>query len=392
MAVTFLWQSADTAFTYIVPVVLEDIYHDYALVGIFVSFGAVAAIIIDLLSGWKFARFNYRFFFMSGFLVALAAAVGSVFLPYVILVMLGGIYYELLNFATLDYITEKVHYNEHTEASSMVLFAVTISSLIVPFAINPYIEVGDYQTPMLIFGGLMAMAMMLYWIYRAATRDYILPKRKHSIAKHSLITEFKVWRLLTRSTALVLVVAVFVSIMDAFFWTIGSLFVVEYADKSELVGLMIPLYMLPGLFVGPIASKIEHLGKERIAYMCMVLSGTFLAGFLLTDNIPILMLFNFISSIFSTLSYTLLQGLFADMTSRLGEDGNYLIGLQGFVLDLAYIAGPIAAGIVAQLAGVKESFAFIGVVCAVVSTAGLFLMHGKTRLPHKKITEVELEQ
>ena len=202
--------------------------------------------------------------------------------------------------------------------------------------------------------------------------------------------EMKVWRLLSKDSAPFLVLLLALSIQDSFFWTLGSLFAVEYSKIGAYSSLIIPLYMLPGLLTGFIAPRMEqNSSKEKLGVATFAISGLLLAMFFTTDILPALLILTFLSSVCSTLSYNFMDSLFSDLVTRLGEDGNYMLGLRGLASDFAYIVGPILAGIVAEYVGIRESFAFIGVLTGLLAVIILLIHPKKIRLEQQKVNLIE---
>ncbi len=392
LVLTIIWESADTAFTYVLPVILQERFNDLTLLGIVVSLGAVASICIDLLTGWKFARKHYRFFYFTGFLASLTISVLANFpglLVFTIMSVLCGIYYELFFFGTEDFIAEEVDYQDHTKASSLVVLAMTLSALFIPVFISDAINNGEYGSSFWTFNILIILALSTFLIYTIGKRkDH--PEPQPRVKRISLLVELRVWKLLSRDSGIYLFLLIFMSVQDAFFWTLGAIFAVQYSTVNNYSQLLIPLYMLPGLITGLVAGRLQSRGtKERLSLVLFAISGAVLALFYLTDDVPLLLVMTFITSFFSTLSYNYLDSLFNDFVSRLKEDGNYMLGLRGVASDVAYVIGPIIAGFIAQNVGVRNSFGFIGLLTGILGTA-IFLFHPhKVRIEEQKVEALE---
>jgi MFS family permease len=392
LVLTIIWESADTAFTYVLPVILQERFNDLTLLGIVVSLGAVASICIDLLTGWKFARKHYRFFYITGFIASLMISVLANFpmlIIFTFMSVLGGIYYELFFFGTEDFIAREVDYQDHTKASSMVVLAMTLSALFIPVFISDAINNGEYGSSFWAFNILILIALATFLIYTIGRRHNV-EKQDVRVKRISLLVELRVWKLLSKDSGIYLFLLIFMSIQDAFFWTLGAIFAVQYSVVNHYSQLLIPLYMLPGLITGLVAGRLQSKGsKERLSLVLFAISGVILALFYLTDDIPLLLVLTFLSSFFSTLSYNFLDSLFNDFVSRLNEDGNYMLGLRGVASDVAYVIGPIIAGFIAQNVGVRNSFGFIGLLTGILGTA-IFLFHPhKVRIEEQKVEELE---
>lgn len=62
-----------------------------------------------------------------------------------------------------------------------------------------------------------------------------------------------------------------------------------------------------------------------------------------------------------------------------------MVGLSGSTLSVAYIVGPIIAGLISQFVGEKNTFVVMGIVLTLVSLCLLVVTPKKLRLPQAEI-------
>lgn len=392
LVLTFFWYSADTILTYLTPVLVEERESNLLLLGLIVSLGSVAGIAADLASSWLFNDRHFPFFYTAGFIIALLVPVFLPFegvLPIILLIMLGGMQFELFSFGQEDYLSHHIERRHQILVSSLITVVVTIASLAVPFIINPYLESLSFQFPFVLYIVLMLCGFLYFFMFRPAKR-----KDRESVAQKRVgfINELRIWTLLTKKTGSVFIVMLTMMFLDAVFWTLGPLLTFQYAAEQggELAGLFIPMYMLPGLFVSVYAPRIGNkLGELKASIVTLLLSGVVLVLFLVTDNIALLLLFTFMSSVFNSATLPLIEGVLAHLISRLGDDGGHLIGLRGFATDIGYIIGPIFSGVIAQFFGIREGFGFLGVVVIFVCMVLLIRQQKTIRLPKKQLHDLE---
>lgn len=388
----FFWSSADIVLTYLLPVLIEDTVSNLLLLGIIVSAGSFMAVIFNMITSWRFAGRHYRFFYLAGFMIALLVPI-FLFIPGVwpllVLTILAGLYYEMFSFGHEEFLGNHVPHREHVKTSGMIMLVVTISSILLPMIIAPSLEQRSFDLSFFLYISF-AVIGLLFFILFAPQRSKDV---QHAPSKMlSFVNELKIWKLLSRNTYPVLLVMVILMILDAIYWTLGPLLTVYYAKQSpELAALFVPVYIIPGLAVTYYAPKwADKFGEVKAMLFSLGLSGIFLILFLLSEDLHILLALGFISGFFSSLSYTLTEGLFAHLIDRLNEQGTHLIGLRGVAIDLGYIIGPFLGGLMAEYFSIKDGFAYTGIIM-VIAALYLFFKYGRTirlqQIELKKIIE-----
>ncbi|KXK26946.1 MAG: Major Facilitator Superfamily protein [candidate division WS6 bacterium OLB20] len=390
LVLTFFWFTADIILTYLTPLLAETREPNLALVGLIISMGSVAGIAADLFSSWKFSDRHYTFFYTAAFIIAMFVPLLLPFegvLPVIILIMIGGIQYELFVFGQEDFLGHHIPKANHTTVSGLILMVTTMAALLTPLIVNPSLENLSFRFPFLLYIILLAAGALYFFVMRPAHK----PEKTQRQNRIGFINELKIWTMLTKRTSIVFLVMLALMFLDAIFWMLGPLLSFEYASRNpELSGLFIPLYMLPGLFAGVYAPKIaSRVGELRAAIGTLFLAGVFLIGFLFTEDLALLLILNLVSSIFSSATLPLIEGVMAHLIERLGDDGGHFIGLRGFATDIGYIIGPIFGGIIAETFSIREGFAFLGIVVAIAGAVMLALNPRPIRLPHKKLHELE---
>jgi MFS family permease len=157
-----------------------------------------------------------------------------------------------------------------------------------------------------------------------------------------------------------------------------------------LGGFFLPLYQLPSLFVGLIMARMNvYEGKKRLATVFLLISGIFLGllGFL--NSIYLVLASVFIASTLLAVSFPLTNGVYSDIVARMGRERKHLIGLSNSTLSLAYIIGPILAGLIAKWVGEEKTFSVMGGITVVVAIFLLIVTPRKLRLPEKEIRSWE---
>jgi MFS family permease len=69
----------------------------------------------------------------------------------------------------------------------------------------------------------------------------------------------------------------------------------------------------------------------------------------------------------------------------MGKEGKHMVGLSGSTVSVAYIIGPILAGLISSYVGEKNTFVVMGIVMIIVAVILLVVTPKKLRLPQIEI-------
>ena len=149
-------------------------------------------------------------------------------------------------------------------------------------------------------------------------------------------------------------------------------------------------YLSPALFVGLLAGKIaQPLGKKKAAYSSGLMAGVFFTISGLAHTPLAFIISIFLGSIFIAVALPEINGTIEDYIERLGHSANSMIGLGNSMNSLAYIVGPILAGIIATFFDHQKTFTIIGILLIVIALISLIKTPRKIRLPHQAIHRLE---
>lgn len=175
-----------------------------------------------------------------------------------------------------------------------------------------------------------------------------------------------------------------------FFWSIGALLAEDIKQYGIPGELMLTLYGIPALFMGMFATIIEkHVGKKRGAFLTGIGAGFMLSLFAFFDQWHITFGLTFLTALFVSLGWPLLNGTFADYVHRLDGLGNSLVGLQGSAISMSYIVGPTLAGFLADSIGNRNAFSVLGAFLVTISLVGLLFIPRKIKMPQKELILLE---
>lgn len=398
LIIYFFWSGADIIYAYLAPIIVEEFVSNEVILGALLSLGAVAGMVVDLLADWKYHNKKYSFFYnvgiASGFILLILLYFKSVFLlPFI--VIFGGVFFEIMTFGDEEYAASQLEKKLLMKVYGFIMLLATVSSIFIPIALEPFLIKSSYTEPIFLYFIFVGLAFFVMLLRRKNLDNGIGQKDKpgftHRKLTHmSLRSELKVWKIIFKRTKSIIILLILVQLIEAFFWTLGPLIAVQYYSDSTLSELFIPFYVLPGLIIGLVISKLTtRFNKIKLLYTTSILGGVGLSLFGLVENIEYVLILTLISSIFIATAHIIVEGLLLGLINLLHDDENYLIGLRGFATDLGYLFGPFLAGVFAAKVGLIDSFAWLGIFTAVTSILVLIFLSGDIRLPHKEIAEIE---
>jgi MFS family permease len=235
-------------------------------------------------------------------------------------------------------------------------------------------------------GAVLALAYILFLFIKLPHSD------EHDEPSHGihLLEEIKYWFILERRVWPILIMSVMAGIIDATFWTTGTVLNDTLAEISPVGGWFLPAYMLPSLFIGLIVAKWGvSVGKKKWAEILMLVGALLLGMIVWVKSVEGIILIVIFSSIFMSLSWPLMDAVYTDLVVRARKGRKHIIGLSSSTLSLAYVIGPILAGALSGTFGEVETFAIVGWGVALITCVLLFVTPRKLQLPQSEIEKWE---
>ena len=153
----------------------------------------------------------------------------------------------------------------------------------------------------------------------------------------------------------VLILSVMAGVVDATFWTTGTVLNDRFAEQSSIGGWFLSSYMLPSLFIGVIIAKLGlSEGKKKWAERLMLLGGVVLGLLAWVKSVEGIILVVILSSILMSMSWPLMDAIYTDLVVRSRRGRKHMIGLSSSTLSLAYVIGPMWLGISGTLESLRH--------------------------------------
>jgi MFS family permease len=390
----FFVMLADAIISFWVPNLLQDALKSPVLMGLVVSFQSVVGFGADLIFPKMLRSATVRWFalmaiFTSG--VTLLFILGTTFEPllslFLITMALWGIYYEFMSFARQQFVAEAIPHQEHSAVWGVLGVFLNLAYFLGPLLAAFLLAKGNF-----IAGGVTFLFLLIGFIITNSYGKTHQKKPEFDISSVRIWEEIKRWRVLLKHIWPIIIVSLFLGFIDSTFWTTGAVWTAKLSRESAWGSLFLPLYSLPSLFVGFIVAKWAIAkGKKRMALKFMLASGVFLALIGLHAHIAWQLITIFLFSLTISFSYPLIEGVYSDISARLGSEKKHMFGMTSSAVNISYIIWPPIAGLIALKVGERMTFSVMGILTIIVSLILLIVTPRKLKMPQTEISEWKVE-
>lgn len=320
-----------------------------------------------------------------GSLIFMTSMISSTWFSYGLLLAVGmaawGVYYELDSFMTKQFVAGVAPKELRAAVWGVVGIVRNLAYFLGPLIGGIILRWGD-RAVVLGAGGVLAFAYILF-LFIKLPHSHEIDSEIHGV---HLIEEIKYWISLGRRVWPILILSLVAGIVDATFWTTGTVLNDNLALRSPIGEWFLPAYMLPSLFIGVVVAKWGvSEGKKKWAERLMLVGGAILGLIAWVTSVEAIILIVIIASIFMAMSWPLMDAVYTDLVVRAQRGRKHMIGLSSSTLSLGYVIGPILAGWLSGTYGEIETFAIIGWGVVVISVILLVVTPKKLRLPQEEM-------
>ncbi len=390
---------ADGTMSYLAPVMMEERTGSILQMGMILSFSSLVGLVCDFVLPQFFRKRATGFFvrgalFIAAFFPLTFLLLPSVPLSFLLGMAIWGVYFEFLRFAQFTFIHRHLHTHEHSNAWGIFETFHAIGTVVGPLLAGYLLEADTTgKMPFLVVIGILVVTAGAFRVLKFIHPAIHPPVDKQHIDPAIQATsgrrELKVWwKLMGRLWPLYLF---FFSIimLDTAFWSVGAVLAEDLKTTHWSGHFFLPAYSLPSLLFSLLAVRFaKPWGKKRIAFILGGLAGCLLliATWFWQDVrlVPVV----FMAAACMAIVYPEVAATFEDYMVRLGDWGDDLVSLQATAANLAYIVGPITAGVVATLFGNVRTIGFFGGWLLVVSLLALALVPRKIKMPLSELEKV----
>jgi len=363
----FFWTIFDGIISYATPILITQRGYSNSAMGLIIAFSSVAGAVFDLFLSKLLKNSNY----LKIFLLILAISFtypfflwSSTGLALFLLTMcLWGLYYDLYTFALYDFLSHHSQDQQNTLGISVISAFRSVALLVAPIIAGLLItDIVDFSN--LAFSLMFLFLAAIFFVLLFAHSP--LHHQSGSVSHHrsrNIKNEIELWRRIGHILWPVLLFNILTYMFDATFWTIGPLFASVFPAFEDFSGLLMALYSLPSIFViWYLKPLVKKFGKKHTAYFSFLLANLFLIPIGWIQLPWLILIFIFLASIASALTFPAIDSAYVDYVSESGSYATEIEGLNDFSTNLGYIFGPIFAGVISDRFGIASSFTLLGIV------------------------------
>lgn len=365
--VILFWAIFDGITSYITPLILTERGLSKTAMGLIIGSSSVTGAVFDFLMCKVFKNSYWRriflvMFCLCAFYLFILAAAQTVWM-FILAMALWGIYYDLKNFGSFDFIARFTKVGEHGSSFGVLTVFQAGGYLAAPVVAGLLIGETVGLRPFLAAGIFLALAFALLLGLFAREPVYPQEKMETQYRFRGFIFELKLWRRIDRVLLPVLLMITILSIIDAFFWTIGPLLAESFTSMHPLAGLFMVAYELPALLIGWFVGSVTNkLGKKKTAIFGLLGGSAFLSLLGWMREPGLILLTVLFASVFLGFAWPALRAAFADYIQEAGRYEKEIEGLEDFYNNLGYVIGPASAGILADVLGNARAFSAVGIL------------------------------
>jgi MFS family permease len=360
------------------------------VMGVVISFSSVVGLGADLIFPQLLRGLKTRRVLMMAIgssLVFCGVLFWSIAWPLIILFLVAmavwGLYYEFLGFGSQMFVSESVPAPSRSGVWAVMGAFKSLAYFIGPI-VGSYLAISKGDNLVVVVA--TSCVILAYIMWRLMGRNKSEAVLEEPAEKINLVKEIKHWVVLFEHVWPVIMISLMMGIVDATYWTTGTVLSDNLAKETWWGGLFLPLYTLPMVFVGLVIAKWGvYKGKKKLAEIFMLISGILLMLLGVSNGVVMILMISLLVGTMLSFSWPLTDAVYSDIVCRMGGEGKHMVGLSGSTVSVAYIIGPIMAGAITQSVGEKNTFVVVGMVLAMVSVFLLVVTPKKLRLPQTEI-------
>jgi len=359
---------ADSFMAYGFPIVIEGAVNNPASMGLILAFSSMVGVVFDLLVPRLFGDRSWQRILFTGILVGMLFPI-LVFLgisqQIVLLLFIAsaawGIYYELILFASQDFISNEESAKLQDRDWSIFAIIWHIAILLAPIIASRFIDT-SYQA-FTTFGLILyAIALGLFWLVLARKRS--LAKLKPLLPP---IYSFKKQLKYLSGLFFYFIISITVTLLTALHWGFGGLY------GEELMIQNVPSWLIftgfsGGLLLGSLIKLRFHIpATKKSLAVIMCLSGICLALTSVVSDAILIALLIMASTTFLAITEILLATIFSRQGELAKQDEIYALNIERLGISIGFIIFPIVLGLVSENIGYGKTFSLAGIAVTIIA-------------------------
>ncbi len=392
LVILFFVLLSDAVLSDWVPGYLQGVLGSPLAMGLMMALSSVVGFVMDLVFPQLLRSSGVRKLAggaLLGALIFLLSMLSSTWWSYLLILAMGmaawGIYYELDSFMTQQFVAGVAPSHERSSVWGVVGVVRNAAYFLGPI-VGGYVAYYGDRVVVLGSMGVLLFAYLLFLMIRLPTEREI----DHHDASINLREEISHWYVLGVRVWPILLTSFVVGLIDATFWTSGTVLTDRLAENSLFGGWFLSAYMFPFLFAGLLVARWGvDVGKKKWAARFLLIGALslMLVGFV--KSVFLLLFVVALAGLFIAMAFPLIDSVYTDLVARARKGRKHIMGMSSATFSLAYVVGPILSGFISGRLGEEMTFTMMGVVVCVVAVILLVVTPKKLKLPQDEIQSWE---
>lgn len=368
----FFWGLFDGIISYVTPLALTQSGLTTTVMGFIISSSSVFGAIFDLVLSRILLNTNFRrtifLTLMVSFVQPLLLWQAKTIPLFVIAMATWGLYYDLSNFGMFDFVGRQMKPEEHVSSFGVIEVLRSLGYLLAPIIagilVVEMVDLKAYAVAWVFLVVALVFYFALLYLLKREKRDFLEEVKLRPV---NFLRKIAIWKVIGKKIFPILALTSLFFVYDAFFWTIGPLYIEGLQTHDFLSGSILTAYTLPALllgwFMGGIVAKF---GKNRSIFVAGLLGFLVLIAFPFVNSVLLIVAVVFVSSCLTSISLTTIRGVYADYIQAVPKEETEIEALGDFSTNIGYVIGPVTAGFLADKIGNAQSFAALGIAGSIL--------------------------
>ncbi len=383
----FFFVLFDGVLMYAAPLVMQHQGLTAGTIGLILGLSSVAGMGFDLIMSSLIRDMTYRSIFF--FMLSVAALYPFVLFGattvtiYLIAMAVWGLYYNLYNVGTLDFVSRAGH-NAHAREFGVFKVFDGLGYMIAPL-LGSFLLISilnkDYSKYVMLF--LIAPAFLFFFLlinyhkHKGKVAQFSRHSQKLIIRKRvafNFVKEMGIWKKVISNLMPVLLLTLVINMVDSAMWTVGPLY-----SESLGGGYFMLAYTIPPLLVGWVTGRVANrFGKRHTSTIALFVGCILMLGIGLISFLPLLYAASFAVSFCFSLAWPIISSIYADNINREEDTHEQIESVEDLFTNMGDVLGPIMAGYIVQYTGSHKTFLYVGAI-GVLFSITLFLFKKENR-------------
>jgi len=384
----------DGIMSYVLPTKIENVVGNKFFMGLIMAFSSVIGLACDFI----FSNWFQKSAFSKIMRMALVFAIifpmsiiifGEKIWSLVLAMFCWGIYYELAMFGQGHFVDENIETKHQPIATGVIGSVWSIASFVAPILATLMYKYDSMSGPLLLALIFYILSSFIFLSGKDKFAKKVLSKNKikaNKLIGKSFYRNILIWKILLKKIWPIYILNLMAILLISGFWSVGTLMSEELGSSHKLGILFFSAWTAPPLLFSALSGLVtKKFRKKKTAFVTALISGILISSLIFVQSVPLILIFTLLSSSFFAIGYPGIDAAIQEYIKKLDYVGNSLIGLKNSSASVAYIFGPVLAGLLAQLFSNQVALGILGIMFAMSGLVGILIIKREIKMPYQKL-------